>query len=161
MNDLISIIIPVYNAGKTIDSCIESVLKSTYSDFEILIIDDGSNAETADECDKVALKDQRVKVIHQENGGVSKARNCGIENATGKFITFVDADDTVDSDLLACMMSAMQREQADVVITGHREFVFLGVRPIFVFCRGKIGSLLRLLRAPLNIPCPLRFQTGC
>ena len=103
MNDLISIIIPVYNAGKTIDSCVESVLKSTYSDFEILIFDDGSNVETAEECDKVALKDQRIKVIHQENGGVSKARNCGIENAKGKFITFVDADDMVDSDLLAKM----------------------------------------------------------
>ena len=61
MNDLISIIIPVYNAGKTIDSCIESVLKSTYSDFEILIIDDGSNAETADECDKVALKTKELR----------------------------------------------------------------------------------------------------
>ena len=121
MNDLISIIIPVYNAGKTIDSCVESVLKSTYSDFEILIIDDGSNVETAEECDKVALKDQRIKVIHQENGGVSKARNCGIENAKGKFITFVDADDMVDSDLLASMMNAMRQEQADVVITGHRE----------------------------------------
>ena len=121
MNDLISIIIPVYNAGKTIDSCVESVLKSTYSDFEILIIDDGSNVETAEECDKVALKDHRIKVIHQENGGVSKARNCGIENAKGKFITFVDADDMVDSDLLASMMNAMRQEQADVVITGHRE----------------------------------------
>lgn len=121
MSDLISIIIPVYNAGKTIDGCVESVLKSTYSDFEILIIDDGSNVETAEECDKVALKDHRIKVIHQENGGVSKARNCGIENAKGKFITFVDADDTVDSDLLASMMNAMRQEQADVVITGHRE----------------------------------------
>lgn len=87
MNDLISIIIPVYNAGKTIDSCVKSVLKSTYSDFEILIIDDGSNVETAEECDKVALKDQRIKVIHQENGGVSKARNCGIENSTQIAIT--------------------------------------------------------------------------
>ena len=73
MSDLISIIIPVYNAGKTIDGSVESVLKSTYSDFEILIIDDGSNVETAEECDKVALKDHRIKVIHQENGGVSKA----------------------------------------------------------------------------------------
>lgn len=121
MNDLISIIIPVYNAGKTIDNCVKSVLKSTYSDFEILIIDDGSNVETAEVCDKIALKDQRIKVIHQENCGVSKARNCGIENAAGKFITFVDADDTVDSDLLASMMDAMRREHADVVITGHRE----------------------------------------
>lgn len=121
MNELVSIIIPVYNAQKTITKCIESILKSTYSNYEILIIDDGSNTETAEICDKLALKDERIIVIHQKNGGVSKARNCGIENVKGKFITFVDADDTIDSDLLASMMSAMHREQADVVITGHRE----------------------------------------
>ena len=121
MNDLISIIIPVYNSGKTIYDCVESVLKSTYSNYEILIIDDGSNAETAEVCDKLVLKDNRIIVIHQKNGGVSRARNCGIENANGKFITFVDADDTIDSDLLETMMSAMYREKADVVITGHRE----------------------------------------
>ena len=121
MNDLISIIIPVYNVGKRIDKCIESILKNTYSNFEVIIIDDGSNAETAKECDKIALIDQRIKVFHQENGGVSKARNYGIENAKGNFITFVDADDTVDSDLLSSMINIIKQEHADVIIIGHKE----------------------------------------
>lgn len=121
MNELVSIIIPVYNAGKTIDRCVESILKSTYSNFEVLIIDDGSNTETAEECDRLVLKDRRISVIHQKNGGVSAARNCGIEGAKGKYITFVDADDTIEFDLLGVMIDAMQREQADIIITGHRE----------------------------------------
>mgnify|MGYP001623086881 CR=1 FL=1 len=121
MDDLISIIIPVYNTGNTINRCVESILESTHFNFEIIMIDDGSVAETAEECDRLALKDQRIRIIHQDNGGVSKARNCGIENARGKFITFVDADDTIDSDLLESMMDVIQQKQADVVISGHRE----------------------------------------
>ena len=120
--DKLSIIIPVYNAGKTIDRCVNSILMSTYSNFEILIIDDGSNAKTAEECDRLALSDRRINVVHQENGGVSMARNCGIERAKGEFITFVDADDTIDSDLLMTMTDAMQQERADIIITGHREY---------------------------------------
>lgn len=122
MNELISIIIPVYNAGKTIDRCVDSILKSTYSNFEILIIDDGSATETAEECDKLALRDKRINVVHQKNGGVSIARNCGIERSKGEFITFIDADDTIDSDLLMTMANVLLQEHADIAIIGHREY---------------------------------------
>lgn len=121
MNKLVSIIIPVYNAGKTINRCASSILKSSYSNFEILVVDDGSDEETAEECDELALMDARIKVIHKKNGGVSSARNCGIEKAKGNFITFVDADDSIDSGLLESMMNEMEQEDADIVITGHRE----------------------------------------
>lgn len=121
MNELVSIIIPVYNAGKTIERCINSILNSSYTNFEILVIDDGSDKDTADECERLTLIDTRIKVIHQKNGGVSSARNCGLEKAKGNFITFVDADDSIDPDLLESMTSEMEQEGADIVITGHRE----------------------------------------
>ena len=121
MNELVSVIIPVYNARKTIKQCVNSILDSSYTNFEILMIDDGSDKDTANECDQIALLDARIKVVHQENRGVSSARNCGIEKAKGNFITFVDADDSIDSDLLESMMNIMEQEQADIVVTGHRE----------------------------------------
>ena len=91
----ISIVIPAYNASNTIESCISSILNQTFSDFEILAINDGSKDQTAKKIEQISFADERVHLINQENGGVSSARNKGISLATGKYIAFIDADDSI------------------------------------------------------------------
>ena len=89
----ISVIIPVYNAEKYLHRCIDSILAQSFTDFELLLIDDGSKDNSGTICDEYAAKDSRVRVFHKENGGVSSARNLGLDNAQGEWITFVDSDD--------------------------------------------------------------------
>lgn len=89
----ISVIVPVYNAKKYLHRCIDSILSQTFTDFELLLIDDGSKDKSGAICDEYAVKDNRVRVFHKENGGVSSARNLGLDNARGEWITFIDADD--------------------------------------------------------------------
>lgn len=85
----ISIIVPVYNTKQYLGNCINSILSQTYTDFELLLVDDGSPDGSGDICDEYAAKDERVKVFHKENGGVSSARNLGLDNAQGEWICFV------------------------------------------------------------------------
>lgn len=92
----ISVIVPVYNAEKYLHRCIDSILAQTFTDFELLLIDDGSKDHSGSICDEYAKKDSRVRVFHKENGGVSSARNVGLDNAEGVWITFCDSDDWVD-----------------------------------------------------------------
>lgn len=94
-NDLISIIVPVYNVEEFLNRCVESILIQSYKNIEILLIDDGSTDNSSKICDEYSIKDKRVKVIHKENGGLSDARNIGLENANGKYIAFVDSDDYI------------------------------------------------------------------
>lgn len=93
---LISVIIPVYNAEKTLRRCVESILAQTFTNFELLLINDGSRDQSGEICDSYALQDKRLRVFHQSNRGVALARNAGLEHATGKYICFVDADDWVE-----------------------------------------------------------------
>ena len=95
VSPLISVIVPVYNAEKTLRQCANSILCQDYRDFELLLIDDGSKDNSPSICDEYAAKDYRVKVFHKPNGGVSSARNLGLEKAHGKWITFIDADDYI------------------------------------------------------------------
>ena len=95
MNPLISIIVPVYNAEKTLKRCIDSITNQIYINWELLLIDDGSKDNSGRICDEYSLKDNRIKVFRKENGGVSSARNLGLNNAKGKWITFCDSDDYV------------------------------------------------------------------
>ncbi len=90
---LISVIVPVYKVENVLNYCIDSILNQTYKDFELILVDDGSPDNSGKICDEYAKKDNRIKVIHKENGGVSSARNCGIDAAKGKYICFVDSDD--------------------------------------------------------------------
>lgn len=106
---LISIIIPVYNTENWLNECIDSVLNQTYQNFEILLIDDGSTDSSGAICDEYALLDNRVKVFHKPNGGVSSARNKGLEQAGGKWVAFVDADDTISENYLSSLLP-MQEE---------------------------------------------------
>ena len=96
----ISVIVPVYNTEKYLRRCIDSVLAQTYQDFELLLIDDGSKDSSGAICDEYAAQDARVKVFHKENGGVSSARNVGLDNARGEWITFVDSDDYIEENFL-------------------------------------------------------------
>ena len=95
---IISIIVPVYNAEKTIRQCVDSILNQEYKYLELILVDDGSKDGSPAICDEYAGKDKRVKVFHKENGGVSSARNLGLNHAQGGWITFVDSDDYIDPD---------------------------------------------------------------
>ena len=105
MNPIISVIVPVYNAENFLQECIDSILSQTFLEIECLLVDDGSKDSSGAICDKYALKDSRVKVIHQENGGEMAARAAGVRLAKGKYLYFVDADDQIMPDTLSCMYS--------------------------------------------------------
>ena len=98
--NVISIIVPIYNAGKTLHRCIDSILSQTYTSWELLLVDDGSTDSSGVICDAYAAQDARVRVFHKENGGVSSARNVGLDNARGEWVTFVDADDYIEENFL-------------------------------------------------------------
>jgi len=93
MNPKISVIVPVYKAEAYLRRCVNSILAQTFQDFEVLLIDDGSPDKSGKICDDYVKKDSRVRVFHKENGGVSSARNLGLDNAVGRYIAFVDSDD--------------------------------------------------------------------
>lgn len=95
MEEKISVIVPVYNVEKYLERCVESIFKQTYKNIEIILVDDGSTDNSGKICDKFLKKDERVKVIHKENGGLSDARNAGLEILSGKYIMFVDSDDWI------------------------------------------------------------------
>lgn len=107
---MISIIVPAYNAEKTITRCIKSILEQSARDFELLLIDDGSTDNTGEICDRFAEIDNRVKVFHKTNGGVSSARNLGLENADGEWITFVDSDDWIVPEALNIDCSRLEED---------------------------------------------------
>lgn len=104
----LSIVIPVYQSKKYIDRCINSVLSQSFSDFEMILVDDGSTDGCAEICDELTRRDSRIKVIHRKNGGLSAARNTGIENAFGEYITFIDSDDEIASDTLYANMIQLE-----------------------------------------------------
>ena len=114
MTDKISIIVPVYNVEKYLKECIESILSQTYKNIEIILIDDGSTDNSGKICDEYLKKDSRVKVIHKENGGLSDARNTGIEIASGKYIGFVDSDDYIAKDMYDFLYQNIKRENAEI-----------------------------------------------
>lgn len=106
---LISIIVPVYNSEKTLNRCIDSILSQTFHDWELLLIDDGSTDCSGEICDEYAIKDKRVKVFHKGNGGVSSARNVGLNNAKGEWITFIDSDDEIPRMLLRMIADHLRK----------------------------------------------------
>lgn len=112
----ISVIVPVYNVEKYLHRCIDSILSQTFTDFELLLIDDGSKDKSGAICDEYVVKDNRVCVFHKENGGVSSARNLGLDNACGEWISFVDADDYLDVECLSMLMS---QQNADLTIINY------------------------------------------
>lgn len=116
MTPCVSIIVPVYNVERYLCKCVDSLLAQTCPDFEVLLIDDGSTDASGKLCDGYAAKDARVKAYHQPNGGVSKTRNAGIDNALGEWITFVDADDWLDRQYLEKLIYAQKKYNADLTM---------------------------------------------
>ena len=128
---MISVIVPVYNVEKYLERCIDSILRQTYSDLEILLIDDGSSDNSGKICDKYVKKDNRIKVIHKKNGGISDVRNVGIENAKGDYIGFVDSDDYIADDMFETLYKLSNENNADISIVSFYEMYngkLIGVR---------------------------------
>lgn len=120
MQDTISVIVPIYNVEKYLTSCINSILRQTYRNLEILLIDDGSTDGCAAICDEYKEKDTRIKVIHKKNGGLSSARNAGIDAATGEILSFVDSDDFIEPDMLEMLYRILCTYDADMTVCNFR-----------------------------------------
>ncbi|MBQ7882921.1 MAG: glycosyltransferase, partial [Phascolarctobacterium sp.] len=110
----LSIIVPVYKVEQYIHKCVDSILNQSFTDFELILVDDGSPDNCGKICDEYAAKDKRVRVIHKENGGVSQARNLGIDEAKGEYISFIDPDDWVDLDMYEKLFSFVDQNELDV-----------------------------------------------
>ena len=116
----ISVVVPVYRVEKYLNRCVDSILNQTFSDFELILVDDGSPDNSGKICDEYALKDNRVVVIHKENGGLSSARNSGLEVASGKYVTFIDSDDWVHNRYLEIMYNAINDNGVSVSMCRYR-----------------------------------------
>jgi len=115
----ISVIVPVYNVENYLARCVDSILAQTYEHLEVILVDDGAKDSSGVICDTYAAKDSRVQVIHKENGGLSSARNTGLEAATGEYITFVDSDDWIEPDAYAHLLDLMENYQVKLVCGGR------------------------------------------
>lgn len=112
----ITIIVPIYNTEKYIEKCINSIINQTYTNLEIILIDDGSTDNSGNICDNYALKDNRIKVVHKKNEGVSIARNIGIEKASGEYVGFVDSDDYIESTMYEVLIKDIIENQTDIAV---------------------------------------------
>ena len=146
---LVSVIVPVYKAEKWLHRCVDSILAQTMEDFELLLIDDGSPDRSGEICDEYAAKDSRVRVFHKENGGVSSARNWGLDNAQGEWISFVDADDWVEVDYLAGLTEKLD---ADFITGGLKDTLGnVYKEESQCFYNDEIGDFFRLHNADIFI----------
>lgn len=121
MKPQVSVIVPVYNAERWLNRCVDSILAQTFINFELLLVDDGSTDSSGAICDEYAKHDSRVRVFHKPNGGVSSARNLGLDNACGEWISFVDADDWIENDSLKQMFNMATDECLYIVIANYYE----------------------------------------
>lgn len=121
MNELISVIVPVYNIATYLPMCIESILSQKYSKLEIILIDDGSTDESGKICDEYAKRDCRITVIHQDNKGAAAAKNAGLRVASGYYLSFVDSDDYLELDTYDYMIQSLQENEADIVQCSYRD----------------------------------------
>lgn len=115
----LSIVVPVYNVEKNLDRCITSVLNQAFSDWEMILVDDGSKDNCPSICDAYAKKDNRIKVIHKENGGLSSARNAGLQMAKGEYVGFVDSDDTINDEMYSRMIEIADKNNVDFVMSDY------------------------------------------
>ncbi|GFI21421.1 putative glycosyltransferase EpsJ [Lachnospiraceae bacterium] len=118
---MISIIVPIYNIENYLPQCIESIMKQTYTDLEILLVDDGSKDSCSKICDKYKERDSRIKVIHKENGGLVSARKAGLVEAQGEYVAYVDGDDWIEANMFMELFNILDRYQVDIVMCGHIE----------------------------------------
>ena len=121
--DLISIIVPIYNVEDYLVECVNSLIRQVYKNIEIILVDDGSPDNCPEICDEFAKKDSRIRVFHKQNGGLSDARNYGIECAKGKYVCFVDSDDFVSEDYIQCLYNGIIQNNADISICGFTNYL--------------------------------------
>jgi len=114
MNDLVSVIIPIYNVEKYLERCVKSVIRQTYQKLEIVLVDDGSPDGCGEICERLAKEDARIKVYHKENGGLSDARNYGVQRSTGQYIAFIDSDDYVSTEYIEYLVTLLEKNDADI-----------------------------------------------
>lgn len=115
---MISIIVPVYNVESYLEKCVKSIMQQSYKDIEIILVDDGSTDKSGNICDELAKREKRIKVIHKLNGGLSSARNAGIEIAKGEYLGFIDSDDYIDEDMYKVLYENINKYQADISMCG-------------------------------------------
>ena len=131
MNELISIIVPVYNVEKYLEKCVKSIIDQTYKNLEIILIDDGSTDNSGNLCDNLKLQDDRIQVIHKQNGGLSDARNAGLKIAKGEYIGFVDSDDYIEKDMFETLYKLNKKYNSEISIVSFYEIYnnkVIGVR---------------------------------
>ena len=120
--ELISIIVPIYNTDCYLRQCLDSIINQSYKNFEVLLVNDGSVDDSAMICKEFAEKDSRIRYFEKENGGVSSARNLGLKNVKGNYITFVDSDDWIEENYLEVLYNALKENEVDVAISTHKDF---------------------------------------
>ena len=145
----ISVIVPIYNTEKYLDRCIQSILAQTYSNIELLLVDDGSTDSSGAICDKYAEQDSRVRVFHKPNGGVSSARNMGLDNAKGEWIGWVDSDDYIDEDMYEQLYNAAMSKNVDIAYCNYRTELFSSNMPSDSLSKGDFLNQY-LLYVPTN-----------
>lgn len=118
---LISVVVPIYNVEQYLERCINSILQQTYQNLEIILVDDGSPDNSGVICDSYLSLDQRIKVIHKKNGGLSDARNAGLEIASGEFIAFIDSDDTIMPEMIEKLYQRIDTDRSDMAFCGYRQ----------------------------------------
>lgn len=158
---LLSVIVPVYNVEKYLDRCVRSIVAQTYSNLEIILVDDESPDNCPQICDKWAQMDSRIKVVHKKNGGLGDARNAGLDVATGDYVAFVDSDDHIDSLMYETLMRKAIECNLDVVKSGYsREYENGTIEPLIDMeaCQETGNDAVRKL-VPLHIPKYGRYLT--
>lgn len=129
MQPRVSVIIPVYNVAPYLAECLDSVCRQTYQELDILVIDDGSTDGSSQICEDYAIKDSRIRVFHKENGGLSDARNYGLDKMLGDYVTFIDSDDRVTEDYVACLVAAALKYDVPFVLATFSYLTKDGLKP--------------------------------
>lgn len=151
----LSVIVPVYNVEKYLKRCVDSILRQNYENMEVLLIDDGSTDKSGQICDEIANNSEKIKVIHQENKGLSEARNAGIDLAKGDYILFIDSDDFIEDEAVSELMSICNEKQVDVAVCHQQDDYENIVRSLTknietFFCTGK--EALAFMLEGIKIP---------
>ena len=155
MNTPISVIVPVYNVEQYLPQCLDSILNQTYYDFELLLIDDGSLDKSGEICDNYAKKDCRIRIFHKENGGVSSARNRGIEESKGKWILFIDADDTITENFINEISKDIINNNPDIIYYSYNETNEYGVISKSIIHKKAYYNFSHITQAPNRSNCIL------